>query len=96
MRGNFYSHGKRRRAADEKEQCEKNAEMEGVKSRVDFRKGDAAHLDFPDETFAQRRRSRLYRRRYERNFRSGYWHSEIVNYFNPAFVRLLHSRRLYE
>lgn len=34
-----------------KEQCEKNAVMEGTESRVDFRKGDAAHLDFPDETF---------------------------------------------
>lgn len=34
-----------------KEQCEKNAEIEGAESRVDFRKGDAAHLDFPDETF---------------------------------------------
>lgn len=34
-----------------KEQCEKNAEIEGVKDRVQFQKGDAAHLDFPDESF---------------------------------------------
>jgi len=30
--------------------CEKNAGAEGV-SNVSFRKGDAVHLDFPDETF---------------------------------------------
>ena len=34
-----------------KEQCEKNAAIEGVKDRVQFQKGDAAHLDFPDEVF---------------------------------------------
>ncbi len=30
--------------------CESNARAEGVKN-VSFRKGDATHLDFPDETF---------------------------------------------
>jgi len=30
--------------------CERNAEAEGV-SNVSFEKGDAVHLDFPDETF---------------------------------------------
>ncbi len=30
--------------------CESNARAEGV-SRITFRQGDAAHLDFPDETF---------------------------------------------
>ena len=30
--------------------CESNARAEGV-SRIMFRQGDAAHLDFPDETF---------------------------------------------
>lgn len=34
-----------------KEQCERNAEIEGVAGRVRFQKGDAAKLDFPDETF---------------------------------------------
>ncbi len=34
-----------------KEQCEKNAELEGVADRVAFQKGDAAKLDFPDEHF---------------------------------------------
>lgn len=34
-----------------KEQCESNAEIEGVIKRVQFQKGDAAHLEFPDETF---------------------------------------------
>ena len=30
--------------------CERNARAEGV-NRISFRKGDATHLDFPDETF---------------------------------------------
>lgn len=34
-----------------KEQCEKNAVLEGVSGRVHFQKGDAAKLDFKDETF---------------------------------------------
>jgi methyltransferase domain protein len=34
-----------------KEQCEKNAGIEGVADRVTFQKGDAAKLDFEDETF---------------------------------------------
>jgi len=34
-----------------KEQCERNAEIEGVGGRITFQKGDAAHLDFPDESF---------------------------------------------
>lgn len=34
-----------------KEQCENNAKAEGVADRIHFQKGDAAHLDFPDETF---------------------------------------------
>ncbi len=34
-----------------KEQCEQNARLEGVAERTSFQKGDAAHLDFPDETF---------------------------------------------
>jgi SAM-dependent methyltransferase len=34
-----------------KEQCEANAKQEGVLDRVFFRQGDAAHLDFPDESF---------------------------------------------
>ena len=34
-----------------KEQCEQNAAIEGVQNRVSFQKGDAAHLDFPDEFF---------------------------------------------
>lgn len=34
-----------------KEQCEKNAQIEGVADRISFQKGDAAKLDFPDETF---------------------------------------------
>ena len=34
-----------------KEQCEKNAKAEGVSDRVSFQKGDAAKLDFSDETF---------------------------------------------
>lgn len=34
-----------------KEQCEKNAEAEGVADRVSFQKGDAAKLDFEDAFF---------------------------------------------
>ena len=34
-----------------KEQCEKNAKIEGVADRVSFQKGDAARLEFADETF---------------------------------------------
>lgn len=34
-----------------KEQCEKNAKIEGVENRVSFQKGDAARLDFPNESF---------------------------------------------
>lgn len=34
-----------------KEKCEVNAKKEGVLDRVSFQKGDAAHLDFPDESF---------------------------------------------
>lgn len=34
-----------------KEQCERNAKAEGVADRVRFQKGDAAKLDFADETF---------------------------------------------
>ena len=34
-----------------KEQCEQNAAIEWVQNRVSFQKGDAAHLDFPDEFF---------------------------------------------
>ena len=34
-----------------KEQCEKNARIEGVADRITFQKGDAAKLDFADETF---------------------------------------------
>lgn len=34
-----------------KEQCERNAQIEGVADRTSFQKGDAAKLDFPDETF---------------------------------------------
>ena len=34
-----------------KEQCEKNARIEGVANRIVFQKGDAAKLDFADETF---------------------------------------------
>ena len=34
-----------------KEQCEKNAALEGVADRVRFQKGDAAKLDFADGTF---------------------------------------------
>lgn len=34
-----------------KEQCEKNAQIEGVADRTYFQKGDAAKLDFPDESF---------------------------------------------
>ncbi len=34
-----------------KEQCEKNASLEGVADRVSFQKGDAAKLDFADESF---------------------------------------------
>ncbi len=37
-------------ASFSKELCEKNAEAEGV-SNVEFQKGDAVKLDFPDETF---------------------------------------------
>jgi SAM-dependent methyltransferase len=31
--------------------CERNAKAEGVADRCHFQKGDANHLDFPDETF---------------------------------------------
>ena len=34
-----------------KEQCERNAQAEGVGNRVSFRKGDAAKLDFADASF---------------------------------------------
>ena len=34
-----------------REQCERNAQIEGVADRITFQKGDAAKLDFPDETF---------------------------------------------
>ena len=34
-----------------KEQCEKNAALEGVADRVGFQKGDAARLDFADGAF---------------------------------------------
>ena len=34
-----------------KEQCEKNAQIEGVADRTSFQKGDAAKLDFPNESF---------------------------------------------
>ena len=34
-----------------KEQCERNAEIEGVSTRVTFQKGDAAKLDFEDAYF---------------------------------------------
>lgn len=34
-----------------KEQCERNARIEGIADRVTFQKGDAAKLDFADETF---------------------------------------------
>lgn len=34
-----------------KEQCERNAAVEGVFDRVTFQKGDAAHLAFPDGAF---------------------------------------------
>ncbi|MGL5435406.1 MAG: class I SAM-dependent methyltransferase [Lachnospiraceae bacterium] len=34
-----------------KQQCERNAAIEGVKERITFQKGDAASLDFPEETF---------------------------------------------
>ena len=34
-----------------KEQCEKNARIEGVSDRVSFQKGDAAKLDYADGTF---------------------------------------------
>ena len=37
-------------AAYSKSLCEKNARAEGV-GNVSFRKGNAIHLDFPDETF---------------------------------------------
>lgn len=33
------------------EQCETNARLEGVWERIVFQKGDAAKLDFPDESF---------------------------------------------
>lgn len=35
----------------EKEQCEKNARIEGVSERITFQKGDAAKMDYEDETF---------------------------------------------
>jgi len=34
-----------------KEQCERNAELEGISARSSFQKGDAARLDFPDGSF---------------------------------------------
>ena len=34
-----------------KEQCERNARIEGIADRVTFQKGDAAKLDFADGTF---------------------------------------------
>lgn len=34
-----------------KEQCERNAKVEGVSDRICFKKGDAAKLDFESETF---------------------------------------------
>lgn len=34
-----------------KEQCEENARTEGAEKRIRFQKGDAAKLDFPDESF---------------------------------------------
>ena len=34
-----------------KEQCEKNAAIKGVASRIHFEKGDAAHLNYADVTF---------------------------------------------
>ena len=34
-----------------KEQCERNVRLESVADRVSFQKGDAAKLDFADETF---------------------------------------------
>lgn len=34
-----------------KEQCEKNAEAEGVSARTTFEKGDAAKLEYPSESF---------------------------------------------
>ena len=34
-----------------KEQCERNAEIEGVADRVTFSKGDASKLDFANESF---------------------------------------------
>lgn len=34
-----------------KEQCEKNARIEGVSERITFQKGDAAKMDYKDETF---------------------------------------------
>ena len=34
-----------------KEQCERNARIEGVADQITFWKGDAAKLDFPDGTF---------------------------------------------
>ena len=34
-----------------KEQCENNARIEGVADRIIFQKGDAAKMEFPDETF---------------------------------------------
>lgn len=34
-----------------KTQCEQNAQIEGVADRIQFEKGDAAHLPYPDESF---------------------------------------------
>ena len=34
-----------------KEQCEQNARIEGVADRIQFEKGDAAHLAYPDGSF---------------------------------------------
>ncbi len=34
-----------------KEQCESNAKIEGIENQISFQKGDAAKLEFADETF---------------------------------------------
>lgn len=34
-----------------KQQCERNAELEGVKERITFQNGDAGNLNFPDAAF---------------------------------------------
>ncbi|MBR1835429.1 MAG: class I SAM-dependent methyltransferase [Bacteroidales bacterium] len=38
-------------ASFSKNLCEENARIEGVADRTSFAKGDAVHLDFPDESF---------------------------------------------